>query len=103
MCLLQEWKGGQTCLHLAVDRADARLCMFLLGETAIDADETNYAGYTAYQAAWDSNGDIARALRDHGVDTYIASDSDSDDDMLDVSESSFTNGFLVNGLVNVGA
>uniref|UniRef100_A0A1B6LNK1 Uncharacterized protein n=1 Tax=Graphocephala atropunctata TaxID=36148 RepID=A0A1B6LNK1_9HEMI len=77
----KEWKGGQTCLHLAVDRADARLCMFLLGETAIDADETNYAGYTAYQAAWDSNGDIARALRDHGVDTYIASDSDSDDDV----------------------
>uniref|UniRef100_A0A1B6GZW1 Uncharacterized protein n=1 Tax=Cuerna arida TaxID=1464854 RepID=A0A1B6GZW1_9HEMI len=77
----KEWKGGYTCLHLAVERADARLCMFLLGETAIDADEMNYAGYTAYQAVWDINEDIARALRDHGVDTYIASDSDSDDDV----------------------
>ncbi|KAG8303046.1 hypothetical protein J6590_018508 [Homalodisca vitripennis] len=99
----KEWKGGHTCLHLAVERADARLCMFLLGETGIDADEMNYAGYTAYQAVWDINEDIASALRNHGVDTYIASDSDSDDDMLDMTDSSFTNGFQVNGLVNVGA
>jgi len=101
----REGKGGHTCLHIAVERKDLSLCVFLLGETKIDADEMSYAGHTAYQTAWGWHSGIAEALRSHGADTYVASDDDEDDDMLDLMESSFANSFPVNGsgLVNVGA
>jgi len=100
----KEWNGGKTCLHLAVERRDVELCRWLVSEARVDAEETSYAGYTAYQVAGRYDSAIAEVLADYGVDTYMSSSSeeDSDDDM---SESSFSNGYHVNGggLVNVGA
>ncbi|XP_054264242.1 NF-kappa-B inhibitor cactus-like [Macrosteles quadrilineatus] len=98
----KEWKGGQTCLHLAVERRNPQLCHFLVVDAKINAELLSYAGQSAYQTAgqmWDAT--IMKALEDYGVDTYLSSDEESDDDM---SEGSF-GGYQVNGggLVNVGA
>lgn len=76
--MLQEWKGGKTSLHLAVEQRDLALCSFLLREKGIDMEEMSYAGHTAYQMACDAA--ITQVLSDHGVDTYLSDEEEESDD-----------------------
>lgn len=76
----QEWKGGETCLHMAVQRKDVAMCKYLLEQDDLDVDEMSYAGVTAYQVvcrSWDKS--MAEALHKRGADTYLPTDSEEED------------------------
>lgn len=77
---LQEYKAGRTALHLAIERRDEQMCVFLLAECRVDLEMETYAGLTAYQLAVRVDSNLAWQLTERGADTYLGDFSDDDDE-----------------------
>uniref|UniRef100_A0A1B6E4R3 Uncharacterized protein n=1 Tax=Clastoptera arizonana TaxID=38151 RepID=A0A1B6E4R3_9HEMI len=102
----RECKAGRSALHLAIERRDEQMCIYLLTIRGIDLELETYAGATAYQLAARIDLKLANQLIELGVDTYLGDftddeDDDDDDEMLEDT----LKPFKVNevGMVNVSA